>query len=257
MNVDNLAEEYYDYSPYNYVFNDPIKHIDPDGNGPEDIVIYGTNNSSLTIETDLIDVSVNAGRLIGDIGGNYSVSGSEILGAALDIVGIFDPTGIADGLNASLQASEGNWGDAAISSFGIIPYAGDLAKAGKIEKDIKILDKAVDAAKGADKVNDAKKASSTKDVVTYAGQKVDPKTGQKIGPSGKPTVHTVKHASKKEAKDAARQGGRGTPVKHTKDAKGGNHYHHGAGVKGKGKGTKNYGSRAGKISDNVHHEYPE
>ena len=129
-------------------------------NNPDDIVIYGTNNSSLTIKTDLIDVSVNAGGLIGDIGGNYSVGGSEILGAALDIVGIFDPTGIADGLNASLQASEGNWGDALISSAGIIPFAGDLAKVGKIEKDIKILDKAVDAAKGVDKAKDLSKAEA-------------------------------------------------------------------------------------------------
>jgi len=162
MNIDPLADEYADYSPYSYVFNDPVRHIDPDGMAPDDIVIYGVNNSSLTIKTDLIDVSVNAGGLIGDIGGNYSISGAEILGAALDIVGIFDPTGIADELNANSQASEGNWGDALISSAGIIPFAGDLAKVGKIEKDVKILDKAVDAAKGAVKAKTAQKAGNLK-----------------------------------------------------------------------------------------------
>lgn len=147
MNIDNLSEDYYDYSPYNYVLNDPIKHIDPDGNGPTDITILGANNSSVTVKTDLIDISVNASSLGVDFGGKHTVGGKEVLGAALDIVGIFDPSGIADGINASLSASSGNWGDAIISGIGIIPYAGDLAKLGKIEKDVKILDGAIDGAK--------------------------------------------------------------------------------------------------------------
>lgn len=30
--LDAMAESYYDMSPYNYVLNNPLKFIDPDGN---------------------------------------------------------------------------------------------------------------------------------------------------------------------------------------------------------------------------------
>ena len=32
MNIDNMAEKYYEYSPYNYALNNPVNVIDPDGN---------------------------------------------------------------------------------------------------------------------------------------------------------------------------------------------------------------------------------
>lgn len=110
----------------------------------DDIVITGENNSSVTLETDLIDVEVDASSLGIDFGGNYSLAGEDVLSAGLDIVGIVDPTGVADGLNAGLQAQNGQWGGALISAVGLVPYVGDLAKVGKVGKDVKTINKAID-----------------------------------------------------------------------------------------------------------------
>ncbi|MFN6946302.1 MAG: RHS repeat-associated core domain-containing protein [Cytophagaceae bacterium] len=154
---DPMASEREWVSPYNFVQNNPLSRIDPDG--MFDIRIHGENNSSVTIVTDLIDIDVNAGRIVGDLGGNYSLQGDDILSAALDIVGVVDPTGIADGLNAGLQAKNGDWLGAAISTAGIIPYIGDVAKVGKIGKDVKIINNAIDAVKSGDKASSTSRAA--------------------------------------------------------------------------------------------------
>lgn len=129
---------------YCYVASNPVKFIDPDGN---DIVISGKENTSITLTTDLIDIKVNAASLGINWGGNYTLQGEAVLSATLDIVGIFDPSGAADALNATLQAKNNEWLDAGISLAGIIPYVGDIAKAGKIKKDVKIIETAIDACK--------------------------------------------------------------------------------------------------------------
>ena len=147
LNVDPLAEEFYEWNPYAYTFNNPINFTDLTGMAPEDIRIKGANNSSVTIVTDLLDVTVDASSVVGDLGGNYTLQGDDVLIAALDIVGIVDPTGVADIAAASLEAKNGNWGSALLSGMGVIPYVGDIGKAGKVGKHLKTIEKAIDGAK--------------------------------------------------------------------------------------------------------------
>ena len=53
---------------------------------------------------------------------------------ALDLVGIVDPTGVADGGNAIVSLFRGDIKGALISAASLVPYVGDLAKAGKLGK---------------------------------------------------------------------------------------------------------------------------
>ena len=143
---DPMFEKYFWITPYAYCANNPVKYVDPSGEEMElndDIVLKGQNNSSVTIKTDLVDINVDVSSLGVDFGGNYTLQGDEILSAALDLAGIVDPTGIADGANAVLQAKNGDWLDAGISLLGVIPYVGDVAKVGKIKKDLNIIKDAV------------------------------------------------------------------------------------------------------------------
>ena len=140
ISVDPNQEEHPNHSSFCFESNNPIKFIDEDG---RDIVIFGKYNSSVTLVTDLIDIKVNASSLGINWNGNYRLAGNEVVSAGLDIVGIFDPTGVADGTNALLQAKSGDWFGATISGLGVVPYLGDAAKVFKVGKDFKIIKDAI------------------------------------------------------------------------------------------------------------------
>ncbi|WP_017733375.1 RHS repeat-associated core domain-containing protein [Nafulsella turpanensis] len=144
--VDPMAEKFAGWNAYNYTLNNPVRLTDPDGKAPLDIIIKGQNNSSITIKTDLIDVAVDASSFGADFGGNHTLEGRAIVQTGLDIVGAVDPTGIADVINGGMYFENGDYGDALISGFGLIPYAGDAAKIPRI-------------AKGLDRISDAIKMS--------------------------------------------------------------------------------------------------
>ena len=175
--VDPLVEKYPGLGSAVYTVANPIKYIDPDG---KDIVIAGKNKSSVTLTTDLIDITVDASKLGIDFKGSYALQGEDVLSAGLDIVGVLDPTGIADGLNAGLQAKNGDFLGAGISTLGLIPYIGDIAKVGKIGKDIKIINNAIDAVKVVNGNSKAsQKAQHVYEIVNKATGKVE-----KVGISG-------------------------------------------------------------------------
>lgn len=56
----------------------------------------------------------------------------------VSMVGVVDPTGLADGANALAYAGRGKFKDAAISAMGMIPYLGDAAKLTKLGKGAKL-----------------------------------------------------------------------------------------------------------------------
>ena len=159
ISPDPLAEEFPEWSPYTFVLNNPIRMIDPTGLAPDDVIIRGKNNSSITVVTDLIDINVDASSIVGDLGGNYSFGGDDILVAALDIVGIFDPTGVADAAAASIEFSNGNFWSGVASAAGIIPYIGDIGKTGKIPKHVKTIENAVSAVKSGDNAASTSRAA--------------------------------------------------------------------------------------------------
>lgn len=64
----------------------------------------------------------------------------------LDIAGIFDPTPISDGVSALISLGRGDWLGGLISGASMVPYIGDLAKAGKFPKYLKTLEKAIQLA---------------------------------------------------------------------------------------------------------------
>ncbi|WBU57677.1 HNH endonuclease [Paracoccus sediminicola] len=65
---------------------------------------------------------------------------------ALDVSGIVDPTPISDGANTLVSLFRGDVGGALMSAAGMVPYIGDLAKAGKLGKWARTVDNAIDLA---------------------------------------------------------------------------------------------------------------
>lgn len=142
--VDPMAGKYGQMSPYSYCGGNPVGLFD---DGGLDLVIAGKNNSSVTFKTNLLEKEISVASLGIDWNGNHTLEGDAVLSAGLDIVGIVDPSGAADLANAALQYRNGEYLGAALSAVGLIPYAGDLVKAGRVGKDVNVISSTVDAFK--------------------------------------------------------------------------------------------------------------
>ncbi len=65
----------------------------------------------------------------------------------LDIVGIFEPTPFADLTSAVISLCRGDLVAGAISAVGVVPYAGDLAKLGKLPRYVQTVERTVQLAR--------------------------------------------------------------------------------------------------------------
>lgn len=71
----------------------------------------------------------------------------DLFQLGLDLGGIIDPTPIADGASALFSLARGMWLDAALSGVAaIVPYVGDLAKAGKLPRYLRSVERAIELA---------------------------------------------------------------------------------------------------------------
>lgn len=63
-----------------------------------------------------------------------TMSPGEYAQLSADVVGIFDPTPVSDGIGAVISVARGDILGAGLSLLGMVPYVGDLGKLGKIAK---------------------------------------------------------------------------------------------------------------------------
>ncbi|MFN8166797.1 MAG: DUF6443 domain-containing protein [Bacteroidia bacterium] len=248
--IDQQAESYFSTSPYVYVGNNPIRQIDPDGNNGWDVIL-GIAAAFVDDATGGVlpvrdyasqyvndEKDYNNGLTTGDaaavaIGGGEISAGTDMIAGGTAVVAV--------GVTAELPSAGSS--TAVVAAGGAAVGTGTLLAA---HGSVMMATATKNLATGKGKLPEDKKNESTTskkpDHQTSSGQATD-QHGNKLGPSGKPQLNTVEHSSRKAAKDAARNEGKGAPVNHTSPKKGNQHYQ---ATDGKGQ----------KIPNSTHHEYP-
>ena len=112
----------------------------------------------------------------------------DLTQVGLSVIGIFDPTGIADAADGLISLKRRDYWGAAISAAGIIPYLGDLAKIGKLPKLLKIIENVVAIAK-----TDAKFAAVVEPLLKGLKNALDKLPLDKLPNWAKEPIQTLKN----------------------------------------------------------------
>lgn len=276
LSTDPLMNLFSSQSPYLYAYNSPIELIDVDG-------LYGDKSEATKQRASAMALGYHTGELYqsGDEWG-FNVLSGEDGSSSFDYNYVSLHNVIIGGLIIGEIMGENAFHEdiiyareelgASVAEAGLFALwreklgGGGLTRLGGTKKGGgKISTLSLKKPPGkrffADIVKDVKKTIVKTDgksiVSSTSGNKIDPKTQQKVTGSGKPAVHTVKKTTIKQTKEAAKydqsNGSNKKAVFHNKDAKGGHHYHNAKNVGGKGKETKGYGKKSGKVSNNLHY----
>jgi hypothetical protein len=131
---------------------------------------------------------------------------------ALAVAGFVPGLGtLADAADAALYLYEGNYGEFALSAVAMLPVGGDAVKAavkaGGGGSGIKAI-----AAKGLAALSEAAGGAKATKGGASAERASNVARGipdSRLGPSGKPKIHSIDKSSKKAAREAAEQAGSG------------------------------------------------
>ncbi|MCZ2222316.1 MAG: GIY-YIG nuclease family protein [Chitinophagales bacterium] len=166
---DPMSEEFSDWSPYHYVYNNPILYNDPTGmfadcpggNCPDGVT------DIITLPNGQNEVQIEGVNLVGKKKENAALNAVQ---TTLDVIGIWDPFGIADGVNAGIYLYNGDYTNAGISALGIIPFIGDFGKGYKYgAKALSKVDEIAEATRGIQGVYEI----TTKSGKKYVGKSKD------------------------------------------------------------------------------------